>query len=59
MIVIKVTDTVRYQPNLKDGSLISYKTWLKDMNDYRIKQRQYNDIAKYDNFRYSIQKVYE
>ena len=36
------------QPNLKDGALISFKTFLKDMNDYRIKQRQYNDIAKYD-----------
>jgi len=38
------------QPNLKDGALISFKTWLKDMNDYRIKQRQYNDIAKYDTY---------
>jgi hypothetical protein len=38
------------QPNLKDGALISFKTWLKDMNDYRIKQRQYNDITKYDTY---------
>ena len=36
------------QPNLKDGALISFKTWLKDMADYRIKERKYNDIAKYD-----------
>ena len=38
------------QPNLKDGALISFKTWLKDMNDYRVKQRQYNDITKYDTY---------
>ena len=37
-------------PNLKDGSaLTSYKTWLKDMNDYRVKQRQYCNVNKYDN----------
>ena len=38
------------QPNLKDGALISFKTWLKDMAEYRISQRKYNDISKYDNF---------
>ena len=38
------------QPNLKDGALISFKTWLKDMADYRIKQRQYNDLNKYDTY---------
>jgi hypothetical protein len=38
------------QPNLKDGALISFKSWLKDMADYRIKQRQYSDIAKYDTY---------
>ena len=38
-------------PNFKDGSaLTSYKEWLKDMNDYRIKQRQYCNIAKYDTY---------
>ena len=38
-------------PNFKDGSaLTSYKTWLKDMNNYRIKQRQYYNIAKYDTY---------
>ena len=37
-------------PNLKDGALTSFKTWLKDMNDYRIKQRKYYDISKYDNY---------
>ena len=31
------------KPNLKDG-FISFKSWLKDMNDYRIKQRQYVDV---------------
>ena len=38
------------QPNLKDGALISFKTWLKDMNDYRIKERQHYNIAKYDTY---------
>ena len=38
------------KPNLKDGALVSFKSWLKDMNDYRIKQRQYNDIKKYDTY---------
>ena len=38
------------QPNLKDGALVSFKTWLKDMADYRIKQRQYNNISKYDTY---------
>ena len=38
-------------PNFKEGSaLTSYKTWLKDMNDYRVKQRQHYDIAKYDKY---------
>ena len=38
-------------PNLKDGSaLTSYKTWLKDMNDYRVKQKQYHNVAKYDTY---------
>jgi len=38
-------------PNFKDGSaLTSYKTWLKDMSDYRIKQRQYTNVAKYDTY---------
>ena len=39
-------------PNFKDGesALTSYKTWLKDMNDYRVKQRQYYNIAKYDTY---------
>ena len=33
-------------PNLKSGSaLTSYKEWLKDMNDYRVKQRQYCNVA--------------
>ena len=32
------------KPNLKDGALVSFKSWLKDMNDYRIKQRQYVDV---------------
>ena len=36
------------QPNLKDGALISFKTWLKDMADYRVKQRQYHNVVKYD-----------
>ena len=36
------------QPNLKDGALISFKSWLKDMAEYRISQRKYNDISKYD-----------
>ena len=38
------------QPNLKDGALISFKTWLKDMAEYRISQRKYNDISKYDTY---------
>ena len=38
------------QPNLKDGALISFKSWLKDMAEYRISQRKYNDIAKYDTY---------
>jgi len=38
-------------PNFKDGSaLTSYKTWLKDMNDYRVKQRVYSNVAKYDTY---------
>ncbi len=38
-------------PNLgKDGALTSYKTWLKDMADYRVKQRQYNNISLYDTY---------
>ena len=38
-------------PNFKDGSaLTSYKTWLKDMNDHRVKQRAYSNIAKYDTY---------
>ena len=36
------------KPNLKDGALVSFKSWLKDMNDYRIKQRQYVDVKRYD-----------
>lgn len=36
------------KPNLKDGALVSYKTWLKDMADYRVKQRQYVNVSKYD-----------
>ena len=36
-------------PNFKQGSaLTSYKKWLKDMSDYRIKQSQYCNIKKYD-----------
>ena len=36
-------------PNFKDGSaLTSYKSWLKDMSDYRVKQRQYHNVPKYD-----------
>ena len=38
------------QPNFKDGALISFKTWLKDMNDYRVKQKEYSNIAKYDTY---------
>ena len=38
-------------PNFKQGSaLTSYKKWLKDMSDYRIKQRQYCNIKKYDDW---------
>ena len=38
-------------PNLgKDGALTSYKTWLKDMAEYRISQRKYSDITKYDTY---------
>ncbi len=38
-------------PNLKEGSaLTSYKTWLKDMNDYRVKQKQYHNVSKYDSY---------
>ena len=38
-------------PNFKEGSaLTSYKTWLKDMNDYRVKQRQHYNVAKYDTY---------
>ena len=38
-------------PNFKEGSaLTSYKTWLKDMNDYRVKQKQYHNVAKYDSY---------
>ena len=38
------------QPNLKDGALISFKTWLKDMANYRVKARAYSDVAKYDTY---------
>ena len=33
--------------NFKDGEseATSYKTWLKDMNDYRVKQRQYYNVV--------------
>ena len=38
-------------PNFKQGSaLTSYKKWLKDMSDYRIKQRQYCNIKSYDDW---------
>jgi hypothetical protein len=38
-------------PNFKDGSaLTSYKKWLKDMSDYRIKQSQYCNTKKYDDW---------
>jgi len=38
-------------PNFKQGSaLTSYKKWLKDMSDYRIKQSQYCNIKKYDDW---------
>ena len=38
-------------PNLgKDGALTHWKTWLKDMGDYRVKQREYSNIAKYDTY---------
>ena len=38
-------------PNLgKDSCLTSYKTFLSDMSKYRIEQRKYNDIAKYDRY---------
>src|SRR5210317_11383 len=38
-------------PNLgKDGALTHWKTWLKDMGDYRVKQRAYSNIAKYDTY---------
>ena len=38
-------------PNFKEGSaLTSYKTWLKDMNDYRVKAREYSNVAKYDTY---------
>ena len=36
------------KPNLKDGALVSYKSWLKDMADYRVKQRQHYNVSKYD-----------
>jgi len=36
-------------PNFKQGSaLTSYKKWLKDMSDYRVKNSQYCNIKKYD-----------
>ena len=36
-------------PNLKDGSaLTSYQKWLKDMADYRVKNRQYCNVSRYD-----------
>src|SRR5210317_170168 len=38
-------------PNLgKDGALTHWKKWLKDMGDYRVKQRAYSNIAKYDTY---------
>ena len=38
-------------PNLKSGSaLTSYKEWLKDMNNYRVKQRAYCNVSKYDTY---------
>ena len=36
------------KPNLKDGALVSYKTWLKDMANYRVKQRNHYNVSKYD-----------
>jgi len=38
------------QPNLKDGALISFKTWLKDMNNYRLNERKHLNISKYDSY---------
>ena len=37
-------------PNLKDGALTSYQTWLKDMADYRVKGREHNNVSKYDTY---------
>ena len=37
-------------PNLKDGALTSYQTWLKDMAAYRIRETQHYNIAKYDTY---------
>ena len=36
-------------PNLKDGSaLTSYQKWLKDMANFRVKNREYCNVKKYD-----------
>ena len=36
-------------PNLgKDGCLTGYKTFLKDMTAYRVKQKQYYNVSKFD-----------
>ena len=33
---------------LKKVLATSYKEWLKDMNNYRVKQRAYSNVNKYD-----------
>ena len=40
-------------PNLKDGALTSYQTWLKDMADYRVKGREHNNTFTEENLTYS------
>ncbi len=35
-------------PNLKDGCLVSYKKWLKDMNVYMINEKRHLDITRYN-----------
>ena len=36
-------------PNLgKDGCLTGYKTFLKDMTAYRVKQKQYYNVSRFD-----------
>ena len=43
-------------PNLKDGCLTDYKTFLKDMNDHKVKENKYHNTDHYGPW---LDKVYK